>query len=68
MNSDSTYNLIQLPWWLSHKESTCQCRFGLWVGKIPWRRKQQPTLVVLPGEFHGQRSLVGYSTIHGVRV
>jgi len=27
----------------------------------PWRRKQQPTPVFLPGEFHGQRSLVGYS-------
>ena len=31
------------------------------VGKIPWRRKWQPTPVSLPGEFHGQRSLVGYS-------
>ena len=30
------------------------------VGKIPWRRKWQPTLVLLPGKFHGQRSLVGY--------
>ena len=26
-----------------------------------WRRKWQPTPVVLPGEFHGWRSLVGYS-------
>ena len=31
------------------------------VGKIPWRRKWQPTPVFLPGKFHGQRSLVGYS-------
>ena len=31
------------------------------VGKIPWRRKWQPTLVFLPGESHGQRSLMGYS-------
>ena len=31
------------------------------VGRIPWRRKWQPTLVFLPGESHGQRSLVGYS-------
>ena len=29
--------------------------------KIPWRRKWQPTPVFLPGEFHGQRSLVNYS-------
>ena len=46
------------------KDSTCQCRrcrFNPWVGKIPWRRKWQPTLVFLLGEFHGWRSLVGYS-------
>ena len=36
-------------------------QFDPWVGKIPWRRKWQPTLVFLPGESHGQRSLVGYS-------
>ena len=32
-----------------------------WVRKIPWRKEWQPTLVFLPGEFHGQRSLEGYS-------
>ena len=37
-------------------------RFNPWVGKIPWRREWYPTLVFLPGEFHGQRSLVGYSS------
>ena len=31
------------------------------VGKIPWSRKWQHTLIFLPGKFHGQRSLVGYS-------
>ena len=36
-------------------------RFDPWVGKIPWRGKWQPSLVFLPGEVHGQRSLVGYS-------
>ena len=30
--------------------------------KIPWRRKWQPTPVFLPGESHGQRSLVGNSS------
>ena len=35
--------------------------FNPWVGKIPWRRKWQPTPVLLPGESHGGRSLVGYS-------
>ena len=46
------------------EESACQCRrreFDPWVGKIPWRRKWQGTPVFLPGESHGQRSLVGYS-------
>jgi len=28
---------------------------------IPWRRERLPTPVFWPGEFHGQRSLVGYS-------
>ena len=51
----------------SGKESTCQCRrckrceFNSWFGKILWRRKRQPTPVFLPGEFHGKRSLEGYS-------
>ena len=35
--------------------------FDPWVGKIPWRRDRLPTPVFLPGESHGQRSLVGYS-------
>ena len=51
----------------SGKELTCQCRrhkrcrFDPCVRKIPWRRAWQPTPVILPGESHGQRSLVGYS-------
>ena len=32
-----------------------------WVRKISWSGKWQPTLVFLPGEFHGRRSLPGYS-------
>ena len=58
--------IFGLPKWLSGK-STCQCRrhkrsrFDPWVRKTPWRRKWQPTPVLLPGESHGQRSLVGYS-------
>ena len=31
------------------------------AGFTPWRREWVPTPVFLPGEFHGQRSLVGYS-------
>ena len=49
----------------SDSKSVClQCRrpgFDPQVGKIPWRRKWQPTPVLLPGKSHGQRSLVDYS-------
>ena len=30
------------------------------LGRYPGGRAWQPTLVLLPGESHGQRSLVGY--------
>ena len=58
--------MIGLPGGTSDKESACQCRrckscgFNPWVSKVPWRREWQPTPVFLPGESHGQRSLVGY--------
>ena len=35
--------------------------FDPWVRKIPWGRKWQTTPVFLPGKFHGQQSLTGYS-------
>ena len=44
--------------WCSGKESTCQCRrlkrcgFDLWVGKISWRRKWQPTHSHLENPMH----------------
>ena len=56
-----------LPGWLSGKESACWCRryrrhwFDPWVGKIPWRRKGQPTPVFSRGKSQGQRSLVDHS-------
>ena len=51
------------------KESSCKAEeaggeegwFDPCIWKIPWRRAWQPTPVFLPGEPHGQRSLVGYS-------
>ena len=57
-------------YWASQGVS-CQyrkCRrrvFDSWAGMIPWRRKWQPTPVFLPGEYHGQRNLVGY-TVHEI--
>ena len=56
-----------LPWWLCSKESTCNAGdagdLGVipWVGKIPWRRKWQPTSVFLPGKSHGERGQVDRS-------
>ena len=48
----------------SDVKSVClQCwrpGFDPWVGKIPWRRKWQPTPVFLPGKSHGSWNLVGY--------
>ena len=57
--------IVGFPDGTSGKEATCQCRrckrhrFDPWVGKTPWRRTWQPTSVLLPGESHGQRRLVG---------
>ena len=36
--------------------------FNFWIGKILWRMKWQPTPVFLCGKYHGQRSLVDYSS------
>ena len=47
------------------KEEIClQCRrpgFSPQVRKVPWSRDWLHTPVFLPGEFHGQRSMAGYS-------
>ena len=53
-----------LPWWLSWQSVCLQCGkpgFDPWVMKIPWRKKWRPTPVLLPGQSHGWRSLVGCS-------
>ena len=56
-------NNMQMIW--LRGESVClqggRPGFNPWVGKIPWRRKWQPTPVFLPEESQGRRSLVGYS-------
>ena len=50
----------------SGKEPAWQCKrhkrheFDPKAGKMPWRKAWQPILVFLPGEAHGQRSLVDY--------
>ena len=44
--------------WCSGKESASHCRRLVFN---PWRRKWQPTPVLLPGKSHGRRAIVGYS-------
>ena len=46
-----------LPWWLSGKESACQCRRHRFD---PWRKKWWPAPVFLPEKSHEQSNLVGY--------
>ena len=56
--------LIWIPWQLIQSRICLQSRrpgSDPWVGMIPWRREWQPTPVFLPGEFHLQRSVAGYS-------
>ena len=62
------WRLITLLYWVfpgGSEVKASACNAGdlgdPWVGKFPWRRKWHPTPVFLPGESHGQRSLVGYS-------
>ena len=63
----SIENTIELscPGGSDSRQICLQCRrpwFHPWVRKIPWRREWLPTPVFLPEKFHGQRSLVGYSS------
>ena len=59
---------------VSGTEPASPCRrckrfeFDPWVGKIPWRRKWQPTPAFLPGESHGQRTLGAAQSIGSHRV
>ena len=56
-----------LPWWLSGKVCTCQCRrpgFHPWVRKTPWSWKWQPTPGCLPGE--SKDTGAWQATVHGL--
>ena len=55
---------VGLLWCLRQQRTCLQYRrpgFDLQLGKVSWRREYLLTPVFLPGELHGQRSLVGYS-------
>ena len=53
--------------WLRQERILLQCKrhgFDPRVRKIPWKGACQPTQVFLPGKFHGQSRLAGYSPWH----
>ena len=56
--------LLPLFWWCfsGGSDSNLPTVWDTWVGKIPWRRKWQPTPGFWPGEFHRQKRLV--ATVH----
>ena len=56
----TTYQNSQLPYSFSLSLSL-HTHTHTHTHTVSWRRKWQPTPVFLPGEFHGQRKLVGYS-------
>ena len=70
----SNMNAFYLYRGASGKKPTCQCRrhkrlgYRPWAETIPWRREYQHIAVFLPGKFHDQRRLTGYSPAcsHGV--
>ena len=68
-----TYLQLGFPGGASGKEPASQPRrpkrlsLNSWVGKIPWRRKWQPTPVFLPGKFHGLRIMMSYIQSMGLQ-
>ena len=65
------YNFMWgFPGGVSGREPACQCRtcrrcgFDPYVRKILWRRVWQHTLVLLPGESHGQSA--SWAKVYGV--
>ena len=63
------FRILLLPRWYSGKESVCQCRRPqeIQIQSMRWKdspgvRKWQHIPVFLPGNFHGQRSLVDYNS------
>ena len=68
------YSIVQeamvlkiLDFWKNNLKCSClngqkpEAPSSLWIRKIPWSRKWQPTPVFLPGKSYRQRSLVVYS-------
>ena len=61
LSSSSSKEAYGLPWWLRGKE---RLGFDPWVGKIPWRRRWQPTPVSCLGNLMDRGAW--RATVHGV--
>ena len=62
IGSDGAFQVLLVVKNLPANTKKCkECGLNPWVGKIPWRRSWQPTLIFLPGESGEQRNLAGYS-------
>ena len=66
-------NRMRLPWWLSGKESTCQCKrygFNPWVRKTPLEKEMATcsSSSFLPGKSHGKDEPGGLPSIGLQRV
>ena len=63
--TDMIFKYLAFPCGSASKESAYNVgdlgSIPVWVGKISWIRESLPTPVFWPGEFHGQKSLTGYS-------
>ena len=60
--------MSRLPWWLSGKESACQCRghrFNPWVRKIPLEKEKAAHSSILAWEIPRTKE-PGQVTVHGV--
>ena len=58
---------VGLPWRLSGKECGCQwrrCGFNLWIGNIPWRRKDKPLQYSCLGNLRDR--VAWLTTVHGM--
>ena len=63
--------LLLLPMSSNALNSAChmtESTFNLWIRKISWRRKWQPTPVFLPGKFHKQEEPGGLKSMESQRV
>ena len=65
----NTWRASQVAQWVKNPPAVQETQ-ETWIRSLHWQDSHggawQPTPVFLPGEFHGQMSLVSYNTVHRV--